>query len=47
MDKLEIDERFIEAGKIAATVREHFKKKNLVGMTVTQLCNEVEGMTRK
>ena len=47
MDKLEIDERFIEAGKIAATVREHFKKKNLIGMTVTQLCNEVEGMTRK
>ena len=47
MDKLEIDKRFIEAGKIAATVREHFKKKNLIGMTVTQLCNEVEGMTRK
>ena len=47
MEKLEIDKRFIEAGKIAATVREHFKKKNLIGMTVTQLCNEVEGMTRK
>ena len=40
MDKLEIDERFVTAGKIAATVREHFKKKDLVGMTVNQVCEE-------
>ena len=47
MDKLEIDERFVTAGKIAATVREHFKKKDLVGMTVNQVCEEVESMTRR
>lgn len=47
MDKLEIDDRFMQAGKIAATVREHFKKKDLIGMTVNQICTEVEEMTRK
>ncbi len=47
MDKLKIDERFVTAGKIAATVREHFKKKDLVGMTVNQVCEEVESMTRR
>ena len=46
-NELEIDERFIKSGSIAAKVRDYFKNKDLVGMTVNQVCTEVEDMTRK
>ena len=47
INELGIDERFIKSGNIAAKVRDYFKNKDLVGMTVNQVCTEVEDMTRK
>ncbi|MBE18968.1 MAG: type II methionyl aminopeptidase [Thaumarchaeota archaeon] len=44
---LEIDPKFVKAGNITAKVRDEFKRRNLIGMTVTQVCTEVEDMIRK
>jgi len=34
---------YLKAGKIAAEVRENVRKKNWVGITVSEICQEVEG----
>lgn len=39
---MQIDD-YIKAGKIAAEVRENVRKKNWVGITLEQICEEVEG----
>ncbi len=36
-------EDYIKAGKIAAEVRENIRKKNWVGITLEEICEEVEG----
>ena len=36
-------EDYIKAGKIASEVRENVRKKNWVGSTVYEICEELEG----
>ena len=39
---MQVDD-YLKAGKIAAQVRENVRKKNWVGSTVAEICEEVEG----
>ena len=43
---LQIDD-YLKAGKIAAEVRENARKKNWVGSTVAEICEEIENEIRK
>jgi len=36
-------EDYVKAGKIVAEVRENVRKKNWVGVTLEEICEEVEG----
>ncbi len=47
MSQISIPEEYIKAGKIAGGVRESIRKGSLVGMSLLEICNEVEGMFRK
>ena len=38
---------YIKAGKIAGEVRENVRKKNWVGSTVFEICEEVENEIKK
>ena len=40
-------EDYIKAGKIAGEVRENTRKKNWVGKTVYEICEEVESEIKK
>ena len=40
-------EEYIKAGAIAAEVRENVRKKNWIGKTVYEICEEIEGEIRK
>ena len=43
---MEID-NYVKAGKIAGEVRENVRKKNWVGKTVYEICEEVENEIKK
>ena len=41
------DKEYIKAGKIAAEIRENVRRKNWIGKTVYEICEEVEGEIKK
>src|SRR3989304_3393742 len=47
MSQISIPEEYFRAGKIAGEVRESVRKRALVGMSLLEICNEVEEMFRK
>lgn len=47
MSQISIPEEYIKAGMITGEVREYIRKKSLVGISLLEICNEVEGMFRK
>ena len=42
-----IPEQFKKAGRIAAEVRENIKRRSLLGMSILEICDDVENMSRK
>ena len=47
MSQISIPEEYFRAGKIAGEARESVRKRSLLGMSLLEICDEVEGMFRK
>lgn len=46
MSQISIPEEYFTAGRIAAEIRESIRRRTLIGMSLMEICNEVEGMSR-
>lgn len=47
MSQVSIPEEYFKAGKIAGEIREAVRKQSLLGMSLMEICNLVEGMSRQ
>ena len=47
MSQVSIPQEYFKAGKIAGDVREEVRKRSLLGMSLVEICNLVEGMSRQ